>query len=357
MKTPEILTSLSGEKITSTKLWEMYRRDEIYMLFENFVYGVAPECPKDMRFSVKMTEREHGVTQKKADIIFSDFHISADIFIPTGNSKKLPAYLLCMHQFEEECCDIDSGLDFEIVPILDILRRGYAVVTMKTSQICPDVFTDELYGDGIFKRIAYPKRDNSWSIIAAWAWGLSCVMDYLQTDADIDGSRVAVVGHSRSGKTALWTGASDKRFAMVISNNSGCTGAAMTRGKKGEHVKDINDTFHWFCENYIKYNDNETFLPVDQHMLLALIAPRPLYVASSSLDEWADPESELRACRLASQIYELYGSEGLIAPESIAENIAYHEGMIGYHRKTGEHSLTKQDWNRFMDFSDKHLKE
>ncbi len=356
MKIPEILISLSGEQITSTDMWEKYRRNEIYTLFENFVYGVAPGCPRDMRFSVKNIERKHNITQKKADIIFPSFKIIADIFIPTGNTKKLPAYLLCMHQFEEKSCNIDEELDFEIAPILDIVKRGYAVVTMKTSQICPDTFTGEPYGDGIFKWIDYPKRDNSWSIIAAWSWGLSRVMDYLQTDKDIDQTRIAVIGHSRSGKTALWAGASDKRFAMVVSNNSGCTGAAMTGGKKGEHVKDINDTFHWFCENYIKYNDNEKLLPVDQHMLLALIAPRPLYVASSSLDEWADPDSELRSCRLASEVYELYGLDGVITPESIEENIPYHKGMIAYHRKTGEHSLTKQDWNLFLDFSDKHLK-
>lgn len=356
MKTPEILTALSGEQITSTIMWEKHRRDEIYMLFENFVYGVAPECPKDMCFSVKTIEREHSITQKKADIIFPNFIIGADIFIPTGNTQKLPAYLLCMHQFEEENCNIDEELDFETVPILDIIKRGYAVVTMKTSQICPDIFTGEPYGDGIFKLIDYPKRDNAWSIIAAWSWGLSRVMDYLQTDGDIDESRVAVIGHSRSGKTALWAGASDKRFAMVISNNSGCTGAAMTRGKKGEHVKYINDTFHWFCENYIKYNDDEDMLPIDQHMLLALIAPRPLYVASSSLDEWADPDSELRSCRLASEVYRLYGLEGVVAPAVIEQNVSYNEGRIAYHCKNGEHSLTKQDWKLFLDFSDKHLK-
>ena len=138
MKIPEILTSLSGEQITSTDMWEKYRRNEIYTLFENFVYGVAPGCPRDMRFSVKNIERKHNITQKKADIIFPTFKIIADIFIPTGNTKKLPAYLLCMHQFEEKSCNIDEELDFEIAPILDIVKRGYAVVTMKTSQICPD---------------------------------------------------------------------------------------------------------------------------------------------------------------------------------------------------------------------------
>lgn len=357
MKIPELLTSLSGVRITSADMWEKYRRHEIYTLFENFVYGVAPDCPKNMRVSVKTIERECHIIQKKAELIFPDFKIGADIFIPRGQMQKLPAYLLCMHQFEERSCNIDEELEFEIVPILDIISSGYAVVIMKTSQICPDIFTGQPYGDGIFKWMDYPKRDNSWSIIAAWAWGLSRVMDYLQTDGDIDEKRVAVIGHSRSGKAALWAAASDRRFAMAVSNNSGCTGAAVTRGKKGEHVKDINDKFHWFCENYIKYNDDEEMLPIDQHMLLALIAPRPLYVASSSQDEWADPDSELLSCRLASEVYSLYGAEGVAAPAVIEQNMPYHEGRIAYHCKTGKHSLTKQDWDLFLKFSDTYLKD
>ena len=141
-----------------------------------------------------------------------------------------------MHQWEEEHYDINKELDHEIMSIPTILSRGYAIVIMKTSRICPDVFSGEHYKEGIFTAIDRVRSGNSWGIIASWAWGASRIMDYLETDKDIDEKRVAVIGHSRSGKTALWAGAQDERFAMAVSNNSGCSGAAMTRGKRGEHI-------------------------------------------------------------------------------------------------------------------------
>lgn len=354
---PEILTSLSGNKINSTQSWEKHRRNEIHTLFQNFVYGVQPiDRPDDLAFQVEEIHRENDILQKKVTLSFSGYAICADVFLPEGNQCKLPAYLMLMHQFEERNCDIDHALDFEIVPILDIVKRGYALVAMKNSRLSGDFFEGERYKQGVFNVLDYERRDNSWSIIGAWSWGASRVMDYLETDADIDEERVIVIGHSRSGKTALWAAACDQRFAMAVSNNSGCTGAAFTRGKVGEHVKDINTLTDWFCENYRKYNDEEDMLPVDQHMLLALIAPRPLYVASSSEDDWADPEKERFSCILASEAYELYGQRGVIFPETGTEdNVAYHEGMIGYHCKSGNHGITKFDWNYFMDFSDKYV--
>lgn len=363
MSYPQILTALSGNPVTSAATWEKHRRNEILTLFQNFVYGVAPiDRPGDLSFSVKEIEREDNIIQKKVTISFSALSFSANVFVPKDNKGKLPAYLLLMHEYQQNLCDVDKNLDFDIIPIKDIIKRGYAAVTFYLNGICPDLFQNKLnsekrYCDGIFTAMEYTHRPNSWSIIAAWAWGASRVMDYLETDKDIDKDKVIVAGHSRSGKTALWAAACDKRFKMAVSNDSGCTGAAFTRGKQGEHVKDINDVTHWFCENYENYNDDEDMLPVDQHMLLALIAPRPLYVASSSEDDWADPAHELLSCRLAGDAYGLYGLKGVVVPESGAElNTPYHEGTIGYHIKTGEHSLTKRDWNFFMDFSDKYVK-
>lgn len=357
MNYPDILTALSGNEVTDKETWEKYRRDEILTLFTNFVYGAAPiKKPEDIAFRVSEIKRENNILQKKVTISFCGYEISADVFVPQNNTKKLPAYLIIMHQYAENNFLIDESLDWEAVPILDIIKRGYALVAMKTSRISEDFFRGEKYKQGIFNILDKNRRDNSWSIISAWAWGAMRVMDYLETDSDIDSKKVAVIGHSRSGKTALWTAAQDRRFAMAVSNNSGCTGAAFTRGKKGEHVKDINDATNWFCENYKKYNENEDMLPVDQHMLLALIAPRPLYVSSSSNDEWADPESELFSCKLAGDAYSLYGKKGVvITDDTVKLDTAYHEGTIGYHNKTGEHSLTKFDWNMFMDFSDKYM--
>ena len=360
------LISISGEKINNVSDWETYRREEIMVLLSNFIYGVRPmERPKDISFNVeKIEENYKGFPIVKKDIVISflGFSMKFYLFIPTDkyNFTPVPGFLHVLNENSMRLFDPVNNPDNTFLPIVKMAQRGYACAVMPTINVSPDWVHKPEFKKGVFRAIQpdVSARDNrSWANISGWAYGASRIMDYLETDPDIEHSKFGIAGHSRAGKTALWAAATDERFALSVSNDSGCSGAGYTRGncEGKEHIKDINIS-DWFCGNYQNFNDREEMLPCDQHMLLAAIAPRPLYVKSNAEDAWAGPDDELLSCKLASPVYELYGLKGVIADDKIEINKPYHDGTIAYHRAPGDHDLNDVDWGMFMDFADKYLK-
>lgn len=370
---PKLLTSLSGEKIDTKEKWEKFRRGEVLSLLSEYIYGFRDiERPDNLYFKLKEETVFKGMRKKEIECGFNDFSFPFYIYLPMKQEGPVPTVLFILTETPEKCYLFnDEGnmagknSDAEIrdgecvIPVKKITDSGYAVVLMPTRHVYPDWKSKGEFKKGVFSAYKPLKKrgKNSWAGISAWSWGASRVMDYLETDEEIDEGKVAVIGHSRGGKAALWTGATDERFLLTISNNSGCAGAAIQRGKEGERIKDINIS-DWFCENYHGFDDNEEMLPVDQHMLLALIAPRYLYVTSSEMDIWSDPNAEYLACKLASPAFELYDMVGLADPqEKPPFEKPSHGGHIAYHMKWGDHSIGAYDWENVMEYFEKNINE
>lgn len=365
----------------SVEEWEAVHRPIIYRFFEQEVYGQMPARQIPMRFEVLSEHTAlNGLARCKQVAIHLqglEEPILLLIYLPREAKGPVPLFLGMNfkgnHQIsaDEQIIisknaptgealknDPPRGAAASRWPLELILGRGYGVATISRDDVDPDF--DDAFKNGVHALFNGAGKEapagNTWGTIGAWAWGLSRAMDYLETDPDVNAKQVAVLGHSRLGKTALWAGATDPRFAIVISNNSGCGGAALSSRKVGETVAAINKRFpHWFCDNYNRYSDNEAALMVDQQGLLALIAPRPLYVASAELDKWADPMGEFLAARRASPVYELYGLKGLQQDSLPVVNTPLKGGRVGYHVRTGKHDITSYDWTQYLDFADDHF--
>ncbi len=388
---PDPLVLSDGTPVEDAETWKNKRRPEILKLFETHVYGKTPEKTWKPAYKVHTDiQALDGKATRKIVTIFptgetDEFAFDVLFYLPNHVDEPAAVFLTNnfrgnhtihpdpeipisdnsrmmykrMNNGEEVDMEKTRGERISRWPVEMIVESGYGLATIFYGDVDPDF--DDGFQNGIHPLFYEEGQDkpkpDEWGSIGAWAWGLSRAMDYIEKDEDIDENKVAVMGHSRLGKTSLWAGAQDQRFSIVISNSSGCGGAALSRRAFGETVGRINSSFpHWFCDNFNKYNENESELPVDQHMLIALMAPRPVYVASAEEDRWADPRGEFLACKHADPVYELLGLEGLPVEEMPEVDQPVH-GTIGYHIRSGGHDVKEFDWNQYIRFANKHFSE
>lgn len=382
---PDVLTLTNGRKVTTKKEWVEKRRPELLRLFETQIYGKVPVRSKDLHFRLLNEDREAlgGLATRKEVAVYltkdEKHYLTVLMYLPNRRKGTVPMFFGINFK-GNHAIHPDEGITFPSEermiaygrkrmfprgsaasrwPVEMLMEHGYGLATFYRGDIDPDF--DDGFQNGVhplyYKKGQTRPAEDEWGTLAAWAWGMSCAMDYFETDKDIDAKRIAIFGHSRLGKTTLWAGAIDPRFALVISNDSGCGGAALSRRKFGETVRAVNCQFtHWFCRNFWQYNDKEDTLPVDQHELIALMAPRPVYIASAEEDRWADPKGEFLSGVYASPVYELFGLPGLPVKEMPAVNQPVLSGTIGYHIRSGKHDINLYDWTQFVKFADKHLK-
>ena len=382
---PDPLVFNDGKPVRTAKDWSRRRRPEILELFAANVYGHNPQAPGELRYDVFDSD-EHALAgkaiRKQVTIYFSAKKDGPKedllIYIPAGTAKPAPV-ILVINFAGNQAVSTDPAIrlatiwnpktherqlapeelrgrtkDFDLEKILE---RGYAYATVCYQDIEPDF--NGGYVNGIrplfLKTGQTEPAADEWGAIGAWSYGLSRALDYLEKDKAVDAKRVAIMGHSRLGKTVLWAGALDPRFAMVISSCSGEGGASLARRNYGETTRNLVDAFpYWFCPNFRQYADHADQLPVDTHELIALIAPRPVYVTGAEDDKWADPKGEFLACAAAGPVYRLVGAIGLGTDQMPPLNQPIMH-TIGYHYRTGGHAVTAYDWEQFLSFADMHL--
>lgn len=381
---PDALTCNDGTKVSTVAEWENKRRQEILEYFFSQVYGRTPQDKISVSYET-LAENPNDLggkaTSKQVRFVFTNGKTAVEavllMYIPNDRKEKVP--VIVGYNFKgNHSTTLDTAVCYS--PSLywvkvpghpdwkrgnqknrwcydKIVSRGYAVVTMCYHDIFPD--KEGLMDHSVISLFpGYNQASTAtddWQAIGAWAWGSSRIVDFLETQDWVDQRKIAIMGHSRQGKAALWAGAQDTRFKVVISNDSGCGGAALSKRVYGENIARIIKIFpQWFCPAFSKYADNEEKLPFDQHELLALIAPRNVYVASAAGDLWADPKGEFLSTYHAGPVYQLYGLSGFDA--NVMPEI--HNPLmkdVGYHIREGIHDVTDYDWECFMDFCDMHF--
>jgi hypothetical protein len=386
---PALLITEDGKKVKDLKAWEKKRRSEVLELFKSEVYGEYPEVSYHIDFKENVLDSDFldgKATMKEIEAIIRTDRGSSSFFIlyvyPNGMNE-VPVFTglnfggnHTVHPSEKiritdswvmnsekrkitnnQAAESSRGVSASRWPLETIIEHGYGVATAYYGEIDPDY--DDGFRNGFHPLFAEPGDTDftsETSSISIWAKGLSFIADFLEQDLVADPDRIIVIGHSRLGKTALWAGANDERFAAVISNNSGCGGAALSMREYGERVSRINTVFpHWFCDRFNYYNDKVLELPVDQHMLLALMAPRPVYVASATEDRWADPNGEFLALKAAQDVYKFLPAYKNDFPEAQPAPETPYNGICAYHLRTGPHDTTEYDWLQYMNWADEYL--
>ena len=382
---PDPLRMAHGEKVTSPEMWLQKRRPEIIKLYEQHQFGRVPERPKDLWFDVfdPGTKAYDGkALRKQVTIHYSNKKATPTtdvlIYLPAKAKKPVPVFLYI--SFRPYCMMVDDPgvkrgflwtrqgeripagdpVARHVIDIAPFLEEGFGFATLYYGDIDPDFKGGLPYGvRSLYLNPGQTKPGfDEWGTISAWSWGLSRVMDYFETDASIDEKKIALMGVSRLGKTVTWTGARDSRFGMIIASCSGEGGAALSRRNYGEtiaHLAAPSRYFYQFCTNYGFWGTRVDEFPVDAHMLVACIAPRPVLLQTGTTDRWSDPRGEFLSAVAASPVFELLGKKGVGIKEMPPAGKP-HLNTLGYYMHEGGHGTIDSDWEIFRQYMKKHFK-
>jgi hypothetical protein len=360
---PDALATARGARVTSPAMWDRERRAELLEIFRSQFYGRRPDAKYQLSFRQvsEVTNAFDGAATGRDMLAVitlggRNFEFPFTVFVPNKAKGKVPAVVHINNRYALPVKTVLEKHD-PFWPVRTLIQRGYATASFFTSHVDPD--RKDGYDKGIraFFAGGQPPAADAWGALSSWGWGASRLLDHLATLPQVDARRVAVSGHSRGGKASLWAAAEDSRFAVANSNDSGCMGAALSRRKYGETVEVIAKAFpHWFCSNINKYAGRENDLPIDQHELIALLAPRAVYVASADEDLWADPKGEYASLVAARPVFALFGKQSVSQPAMPPLLQPRHVGITGYHIRPGGHGLEDTDWGFFLDFASGHLK-
>lgn len=365
---PDPLVDASGNRVTAQQ-WPAHRQSTL-QTFRDHVYGNVPveAAQAKVTYTPVAHYDSNNLIARRIEARItaggSDFTFPFLLYLPKSSTARdaapVPAVVVIHNrEFPDLAQAVQRPSPF--LPVEAIVKRGYAVAVFHTSHVDPD--RKDGFDQGIRGFFARAKlgaaadissrQPGDWGAISAWAWGASRVLDHLTTLPEIDASRVAVIGHSRGGKTAAWAAAEDPRFAAAFVNESGCGGAALSRRRFGETIARITSAFpHWFCKQLDDYADAEDNLPIDQHQLFGLIAPRAVAVGSAAEDLWADPRGEYLAIVHAAPVYQLLGKSTVTNPEMPPLAQPRFVGPTGYFVRPGGHNLQENDWANYLDFFD-----